>query len=201
MSVIAYKLNNSLYLNITNRCNNQCSFCIKNKTRKFHGEFELWLDREPTLEEVIKAVGDPTKYGEIIFCGYGEPLIRLQTVKDVALALKAKGGRIRIDTDGLANLFHQRNILPELQGLVDSIIVSLNAPDAKTYVKLCQPIFGEKAYSAVKDFILEAKKYIPRVSASVVELPNLDIEACRKAAEQLEVELRVRTYYEEKYVE
>ena len=135
-----YELGDSLYINLTNRCNNTCAFCIKFKNRLFEGLHELWLDREPEAEEVIEKIGDHSKYKHIVFCGYGEPLIRLETLKKIAAFLKEKGCYIRIDTDGLANLFHGRDVLPELKGLIDKINISLNAPDEKTYVKLCRPL-------------------------------------------------------------
>jgi TatD DNase family protein len=192
---IAYKIRNSLYLNITNRCSNRCSFCAKfdDFTVKGHN---LLLDGEPTLQEILHAVGHPQGIDEVVFCGYGEPLIRLDLVKQVATALKQSGYRIRINTDGQANLVHGRNILPELVGLVDSISVSLNAPDAATYGNICNTPFGEAGYTAVCDFIREATKHIPHVVASAVTVPGIDIEACRQRAESLGAEFRVREFAE-----
>jgi TatD DNase family protein len=154
----------------------------------------LRLKDEPTAEDVIKEIGDPKRYAEIVFCGYGEPLLRLDAVKDVAGEVKRRGGKVRIDTNGHANLIHKRNILPELAGLVDAVSVSLNAQNAELYDKISQPKFGVKTYEAVKDFIREAKKYIPEVTVSVVSLPEVDIEACRKIADGLGVKFRVREY-------
>ncbi|MFC1637696.1 TatD family nuclease-associated radical SAM protein, partial [Candidatus Margulisiibacteriota bacterium] len=195
-----YPVGDSLYLNITNRCTNQCQFCIRYKTRQFNKKYELWMDHEPSADEVIKAIGDPTKYKQIVFCGYGEPLLRLETVKTVAKELKMKKVKIRIDTNGHANLFWGRNILPELKGLIDIMSISLDAENAKVYGQICASFYGEKAYPAVIDFIKEAKKYIPEVEATVVDLPVIDQKACQKIAEDLGVEFRVRSYYEETYV-
>jgi TatD DNase family protein len=190
---IAYRIRNSLYLNITNRCSNRCSFCAKfdDFTVKGHN---LLLDGEPSREEVLEAVGQPEGIDEVVFCGYGEPLIRLELVKQVALELKGRGYRIRINTDGQANIVHGRNILPELAGLVDSISVSLNAPDADTYDQVCNTPFGEAGFEAVCTFIREARQHIPQVTASAVTIPGIDIEACRRLAESLGAEFRIREY-------
>lgn len=204
MKDIIYKVGDSLYLNITNRCTNECPFCIRNLSRKFNQKYHLWLDREPTTEEILKAIGDPLKHKQIVFCGYGEPLIRLDIVKSVSSQLKTDNRRlktkIRIDTNGTANLFWGRNVLSELKGLIDFISVSLNAENAKVYQQICRPMFGEKTYDAIIDFIKEAKKHIPEVEATIVDLPTVDKEACRKIAEKLGVSFRVRPYYEETYV-
>ena len=192
---IAYVIRNSLYLNITNRCSNSCTFCAKFKDFTVKGH-QLCLEREPSYEDVIKAVGDPSEYDEVVFCGYGEPLLRLDLVKKVASYLKKRHVKIRINTDGQANLVHGRNILPELSELVDAVSVSLNAPDAKTYQKICQSEFGEAAYDALKEFLKEARMYIPSVTATAVTLPGIDIEACRAVAEELGVEFRKRIYNE-----
>ncbi len=192
---IAYVIRNSLYLNITNRCTNRCTFCAKFRDFTVKGH-QLCLEREPTEEEILTAIGDPAGYDEVVFCGYGEPLLRLELVKKIAARLKQKDIRVRINTDGQANLVHGRNILPELTGLVDAISVSLNAPDAATYQKICQSEFGEHAYSAIIDFLVAAKKHIPSVTATAVTLPGIDIEACRKLAEDLGVTFRERTYNE-----
>lgn len=201
MNSITYKLGNSLYLNITNRCTNHCDFCIRYKAKIFHKKYPLWLDKEPTTEEILKAIGDPKKYDEIVFCGYGEPLIRLETVKEVAGALKPSGVKIRLDSNGEANLFYGRNVLPELKGLIDEILVSLNAESAEVYNSMCHSLYGEKAYDAVIEFIKEVKKYIPKVVATVVDLPNVDKEKCERIAKGLGVGFRVRPYYEELYPE
>lgn len=193
---IAYRIRNSLYLNITNRCSNRCSFCAKfdDFTVKGHN---LLLDGEPSFDEVMAAIGQPDpEIDEVVFCGYGEALIRLELVKRVAGELKRRGYRIRINSDGQANLFHGRNILPELAGLVDSISVSLNAPDAETYISLCATPFGEKGFKAVCDFIVAARNHIPQVVASAVTVPGVDIQACRSLAESLGAQFRVREYAE-----
>jgi TatD DNase family protein len=193
---ISYPIRNSLYLNLTNRCSNLCTFCAKNASFIVKGH-DLELDREPTVEELIQAVGDPGKYDEIVFCGFGEPLLRLDTVKAVASALKKKGARIRIDTDGQANLVYGRNILPELKGLVDAVSVSLNAANAAQYHRLCRSPFGLKGFEGVLDFIREAKKVIPEVAATVVDMPGVDVEACRRLAEEeVGVKFKKRVYDE-----
>jgi TatD DNase family protein len=154
----------------------------------------LRLTEEPTADAVIAEIGDPTRYAEIVFCGYGEPLLRLDVVKAVAAEVKRRKGKVRIDTNGHANLIYKRNVLPELAGLVDAVSVSLNAQNAEVYEKLTQPKFGPMTYDAVKEFIREAKKYIPEVTATVVSAPGVDIEACRKIAEGLGAKFRVREY-------
>ncbi len=192
---IAYRIRNSLYLNITNRCTNSCIFCAKFKDFTVKGH-QLRLDHEPSIEEVHRAIGDPTEYTEVVFCGYGEPLIRLDLIKELATWLKSQGVKVRINTDGQANLVHGRNVLPELAGLVDAISVSLNAPDAATYQHWCRSRFGEPGYQAVKDFLAAAKDHIPEVTASAVTLPGIDIAACRRVAEDLGVDFREREYNE-----
>ncbi|TYP00119.1 TatD DNase family protein [Geothermobacter ehrlichii] len=192
---IAYAIRNSLYLNITNRCTNACRFCAKFRDFQVKGH-QLRLDREPTFDEVVAAIGDPTAYDEVVFCGYGEPLLRLDLVREVACWLKERGVKVRINTDGQANLVHGRNILPELAGLVDAISVSLNAADAATYQQWCQSRFGEKAFAAVQEFLRQAAACIPEVTATAVTLPGIDIDACRALARQLGVTFRQREYNE-----
>ncbi|OEU77145.1 MAG: radical SAM protein [Desulfuromonadales bacterium C00003107] len=195
-SRIAYPIRDALYLNITNRCSNKCVFCAKFKDFTVKGH-ALKLEREPTAEEVIQAIGRTQDYREVVFCGYGEPLLRLDLIKKVAAWLHEQGVKVRINTDGQANLVHQRNILPELAGLIDSVSVSLNAADAANYQRICQSDFGQEGYLAVKEFIQEAKKHIPSVTASVVTLPEIDVEACRKLVEEdLGVQFLVRRYNE-----
>ncbi len=193
---LAYRIRNSLYLNITNQCTLACAFCPKFDDWMVKGHY-LKLDHEPPSAEIYDAIGDPTHYQEVVFCGYGEPTLALDRLKEIASWLKGKGVKTRLNTEGLGNLVHGRNILPELKGLIDAISISLNAPDAKTYAKICPSRFGELAYPAVKEFIQEAKNHIPEVVASAVALPKLDIEACRYIAEQeLGVSFRVRPYDE-----
>ena len=193
---IAYRIRNSLYLNITNRCSNRCTFCAKfdDFTVKGHN---LLLQREPDFDEVMAAIGQPAaEIAEVVFCGYGESLIRLDLVKQVAAALKQRGYSIRINTDGQANLVHGRNILPELSGLVDCVSVSLNAPDAETYLRICKTPFGVAGFQGVCDFICQAGQYIPQVVASAVTLPGVDVAACRRLAEELGAVFRQREYEE-----
>ncbi len=190
---MAYQISNSLYLNITNRCSNSCIFCPKFKDFDFNGN-NLQLEHEPGFEEVMAAIDTPDTIEEIVFCGYGEPLIRLELVKQLACELKHRGYRIRINTDGQANLAHGRNILPELAGLVDSISISLNAQDSSTYKRLCKTPFNDDGYMGVTDFIREATRHIDDVTATVVNLPGVDTEECRIIAKALGARFRVREY-------
>jgi TatD DNase family protein len=187
---IAYRIRDSLYLNITNRCTNKCSFCIRFYSDYVKGH-NLRLAGEPTEEELKKAIGDPAQYQEIVFCGYGEPMLRLDLIRNLAAWIKQHKGRVRINTNGHANLIHGRNILPELQGLIDSISISLDAHDEETYNTICKPAF-KNAFQGIIEFIKQAKKFIPDVQITVVELNGVDIEKCRKIAGELGVELRLR---------
>ncbi len=193
---VTYRIRNSLYLNITNRCTNVCTFCAKRGDFHVKGHY-LKLPGEPGVGEVIAEVGDPTAYDEVVFCGFGEPLLRLPEVKEIAAALKARGARIRVNTDGLANLVYGRNILPELGGLVDALSVSLNAPDAGTYARICPNRYGEMSFPALLDFLRQATKFVPSVTATAVALPGLDHEAVRRLAESIEgVDFRLRSFDE-----
>ena len=191
---IVYQIRDSLYINLTNRCSNHCWFCARNQSSIVKGH-DLKLMREPTIEEIIKAIGDPKKYKEIVFCGYGEPLIRLGAVLSIAKELKNKGAIIRIDTNGQANLIHSENIVPKLSGLIDSICISLNASNEQEYLSLCSSQFGIKAYKEIKDFILECKKHIPEVTATIVTVPGINVEKCKNIVyNELGVNLKIREY-------
>ncbi|NIO15701.1 MAG: YchF/TatD family DNA exonuclease [Deltaproteobacteria bacterium] len=194
---ISYKIRNSLYLNITNRCTNRCVFCSKRTDFFVKGHY-LKLPGEPSVDEIVSSAGDVTSYDEVVFCGYGEPTLRLADMIEAARRLRGLGAKkLRLNTDGLANLIHGRNIIPELAGIIDSLSVSLNAPDGETYASLCPNPFGERSFNELLLFIEEAKKAIPEIIATVVAIPGLDIERCRKLAEgELKVTFRVREYNE-----
>ncbi|OGV96725.1 MAG: radical SAM protein [Nitrospinae bacterium RIFCSPLOWO2_02_FULL_39_110] len=189
---ITYKIRNSLYLNITNRCTNECSFCTRTTDPYVQG-YNLKLEKEPSAEEILKEIGNPVKYDEIVFCGYGEPTLRLNLIKEISKEIKEMGGKIRLNTNGHGNLINKRNILPELKGLVDSISVSLNAENGEKYNKICHPALKNGAYESVKEFIREAKNYIGEVTATIVDMPEVDEEECRRITEkELKVKFRVR---------
>ncbi|NVO00774.1 MAG: YchF/TatD family DNA exonuclease [Geobacteraceae bacterium] len=192
---IAYKIRNSLYLNITNRCSNSCTFCAKFEDFTVKGH-HLQLDHEPDVQEVLAAIDIKSDFDEVVFCGYGEPLIRLDLVKEVAAELKRRGYKTRINTDGQANLVHGRNVLPELQGLIDTVSVSLNTADPSQYLKLCRSPFGDDGFKGVCNFLREAPNYIPTVVATAVTVPGVDITAVKTLAESLGVTFREREYAE-----
>jgi TatD DNase family protein len=193
---IAYPIRNSLYLNVTGRCSNRCTFCTRESAPIVKGH-DLTLEREPSVDEILAAAGDVGGYDEVVFCGFGEPLLRWDAVREVARRLKARGARVRINTNGQSRLFLGRDILPEMAGVIDALSVSLNAPDAARYARICRPDAGEPAYEAVKEFIRAARAFVPHVTASVVALPGVDVEACRRIAEQeLGASFRVRPYNE-----
>lgn len=188
---IAYELNGALYLNLTNACPNRCVFCVRESAPGVGG-YDLWLDRDPEAAEVLAAAGDPARYKEIVYCGYGEPTCRLAVLLETARALHGRGAPLRLNTNGLGNLINGRDILPELGGSLDVVSVSLNAANAQAYLELCRPKFGLEAFEAVVEFLRRAKEFIPRVIASVVPVAGVDVAACRRLADGLGVEFRVR---------
>jgi TatD DNase family protein len=191
---IVYPIRDSLYVNVTNRCSNRCVFCGREKKPVVKGH-NLRLEGEPTTQEILGAVGDAGSYREIVFCGYGEPLLRWDVVREAAAALKERGARIRVNTNGQSKLILGRDVLPEMEGIVDTLSVSLNASGPGEYLRLCRPDGGENAFAAVKKFISEARRYVPEVIATVVAAPGVDVEACRRiATEELGVGFRARAY-------
>ena len=192
MNTYVYKLYDALYINLTNRCTNACNFCIRDG-REGMGDYNLWLDKEPTAEEVIKEIGDPTQYSEIVFCGFGEPMIKLDELIEIAKEVKKRGGKVRINTNGHANIYHGENVVPKLKGIVDVISISLNAPTVEQYQEICRSRYGLKAFDAMLDFARECVGTIPEVVMSVVDvLSPEDIEKCRKIAEDIGATFRLR---------
>ena len=194
---ISYKIRNSLYLNLTQRCTNSCVFCTR-LTKPIVQGHNLALKREPTGQELWNSIDDPKKYEEIVFCGYGEPTLRLDVVKEVAAKIKAAGGQTRLNTNGHGNVINKRNILPELKGLIDSVSVSLNAHDSESYDTICVPLpsFRNGIYTKVLEFIEEAGKYIPKVQATIVtHQQGVDEDRCAEISKkELGAEWRLRRY-------
>lgn len=191
-----YTYKDSIYINLTNRCTAQCVYCIKYSWQwRFRG-CSLKISKEPSAEEVIKAFAayKHSAITQAVFCGYGEPLLRLNEVLQIAAYLKNHGFTVRINTNGHGNLIHKKNIVPVLKGLIDAVSVSLNASNAEQYLKLHKPVFGIQTFDAILEFITECKKYIPRVIVTTVALPEISLEACRAIAEKLGAEFRVRPY-------
>ncbi len=180
---LVYDIRQSRYLNITGRCTLRCAFCPKQQGSKQIHQYQLALSSQPTTADFLPLLGDVSQFDEYVFCGYGEPTLNLATLLGVAREIKARGGKVRVNTDGLGNLFHKRNILPELASCVDALSVSLNAQDEDTYLRHCQPKL-KGSFAAVNAFIKEAPKYIARVEVSAIEgLEGVDIDACRALVE------------------
>ena len=200
MDIIYYEAYGNLYLNLTNRCTANCIFCVRNFSKGVYG-YDLTLSKEPSTEWLIEALGklDLSKYGEIVFTGFGEPTLRFDTVLEVIRWLKARPGKIkvRLDTNGHAALINpERAVARELRNVgLDVVSVSLNAESEEIYNKLCKPEY-ENAYQAVLDFIGAVRKAGVPVRVTVVKLPEIDIEKCRKIAEKLGAEFFVRKFSE-----
>lgn len=196
MSDIVYDYCDGLYINLTNRCPCRCEFCIKNYTDGLGSADSLMLTREPSVDEVMDELHqwNLDDYSEVVFCGYGEPTERLPELLEIAGKIKAEYGKnIRINTIGLADMIWDEETTPKLEGLVDSINVSMNEADAEKFNNLCHPVYGEESYDAMLKYIADVKKYVPHVSTSVVGcISEESIEACRNKAEKLGVSFRVR---------
>lgn len=197
--VYAYALGDALYLNVTSVCTLACTFCPKIRDDDWVvGGHDLRLLRAPLADEVWAQVEREGLAGrsEVVFTGLGEPTRRLDVLVEVTRRLVHAGvKRVRVDTDGLANLRERRDVTPELAAAgVGTVVVSLNAPDARTYVSLCPNQHGESAWEEARGFIRAALRHLPEVEASFVGVPGLDEGACRREAEALGAKFRWRPY-------
>lgn len=191
----SYQMHDSLYINLTNRCNAACIFCDRDGEAVLNGyNLKLRKGEEPSVESVIKEIGDPKKYSEIVFCGYGEPTIRWKEVKEIAKRVKDKGGRTRLNTNGHGNDINKRDITPEMKGLLDSVSISLNATDEDNYARLVG--VDKKLFGEMLDFARRSKQYVPEVVLTIVDEQEIDVKKAKKIAEdELGVSFRVREYF------
>ena len=188
-----YQIGNSLYINLTNRCSNRCTFCVRNGKETYEG-YPLWLKREPTAEEVIAEIGDPKKYSEIVFCGFGEPTYRLGAMLKISRAVHERGGKTRLNTNGHGSVLNGRDIAPELRGLLGGVNISLNAPTAEEYEAVCLPQI-ENAFAEMLAFAKSCKESGVNAWFSVVDcFGESAVEKCRKIADGVGIPLRVREY-------
>lgn len=193
---ILYRYGSRWYINMTNRCPCGCTFCVRNDTRRLGDADDLWLDREPSAAEIEDEIARRAYNAEeIVFCGYGEPTERLDTLLEVAEWIRGNThARVRLDTNGMGNLINCKDIVPDLAHVLDAISISLNASSSEEYMELCRPRFGERAYPALLSFIEEARDAIPDVTVSVVggTIPQSSEDACAAMAASWGVHFRVR---------
>ena len=198
---ITYQVKQSVYVNLTNRCPCACRFCLRNNGSGVFGSGPLWLEREPTQEEVTASLDgwDYARFREVVFCGYGEPTERLDVLLAAADHLKRRDAalRVRVNTNGLSDLVNGKPTAALFAGKVDCLSISLNTDDAAEYLDLCRPKFGAAAYPALLAFTKEAAVVVPEVVMTVVGEPVTSLEKqarCRVLAESLGARLRVRPY-------
>lgn len=202
MMTITYEYEGALYVNLTNRCDCACVFCLRHNGHKgsIYAD-DLWLEHEPTVDEALADFRkrDLSKYREIVFCGFGEPMYRTDDICAIVDALKAECPNlppVRINTNGHANLIYGKDVTPALTGRIDTVSISLNGSNAKKYCAVTQPRDGEKAWEAMLDFTRKCAKAVPNVVMTIVDKDKTpeDIEKCRAFAESLGATLRVRAY-------
>ncbi|MBP3476755.1 MAG: TIGR04100 family radical SAM protein [Lachnospiraceae bacterium] len=197
--VILYEVHDNLYVNMTNKCPCACTFCLRQTRDEMNHSGSLWLEREPSVEEVKAefAKFDMDKYKEVVFCGFGEPTERLEDLLEVAAYVKEKFGKpIRINTNGLSDLIWQKNTAPMYEGLVDTISISLNTPNKERYYELTRSKFGIDSFDAMLAFAGNVSKYVPNVVLSTVDttLTKEEEAECAKICEKLGVTYRIRPW-------
>lgn len=197
MADILYTYKDQVYANITNRCNCRCRFCIRSHEDAIGDATSLWHKQDPTPQEIKEAMDsfDFHGYKELVYCGYGEPTCALETLIDTARYAKERYGlSIRVNTNGLGSLQHGRDIVPELAQVVDSVSISLNAPDEAAYNDVTRPTLPG-AYQAMLDFAVQAARQIPEVRFTIVDvLPEEEIQASKDLAASLHIPLRIRKF-------
>jgi len=196
---LVYWKNTSLYLNITNRCSNDCLFCVRNYRQGVYG-FNLQLEKDPTENEIMDAIKQELSrdFTELVFTGFGEPLLRLDLVCNIAKQVKQLTNdklTLRIDTNGLADLtYPEINVLEKLrEAKIDKLSISLNTETAEKYLKICQPVYGFGSYESLLTFAEKAKRNF-EVRFTVVAIPQVDIDACQKIADKMDIPLVIRPY-------
>ena len=194
----AYALDGNLYLNLTNKCSNGCDFCVRNERDSYYGHY-LWLNHgEVTFEKVVAACngfGDLSKFGEIVFCGFGEPTYRMDLIDKLCDYFHEKGLKTRLNTNGQGSLINKRDIIPELKGKVDKINVSLNASCAEAYQKICRSQFGENGFGAMVEFAKNCKRAGIDCRFSIVDcIGETEVESCKMLAQKTGVPLLIRKY-------
>ena len=190
----------TVYVNSTNRCTCSCTFCLRQTKEMIEGN-DLWLKKEPTVAEIIAEFEkyDLNDFKEVVFCGFGEPLIRHDDLMEVARYIKGKRADlpIRVNTNGLSSLYRQRDITPEFKGLLDTVSVSLNASNKEEYLRLTRSRYGMDSFAEMLDFASKCKPYVAHVVLTVVDIIGTEeIAKCQKIADDLGVTLRVRAYEE-----
>ena len=198
MADIIYTYAGSAYMNITNKCPCRCVFCIRSNGDGLGSAESLWLKGDPTIEEIKAEIDnfDFSPYSEVVFCGYGEPTEALDNLIETAKYLKEKHSlKIRLNSNGLSDLINGKPTTHLLEGIVDSISISLNAPDAESYQRVARSKFGMEAYPALLKFAEDCKKYIPSVKFTVVDvLSEEEIERCKKISDEMDIPLRIREW-------
>ena len=189
---LVYRIENKLYINLTDRCTLACEFCPKIQGSMDVHEYNLLLSTRHSVEEYRQAIGDAGQYDEIVFCGFGEPTLRLKELLAIAKYCKQAGAPVRVNTDGLGNLVNKHNILPELAECVDALSVSMNAQNEEVYDRHCVPAL-KGSYDSMLDFLRLAPDYIPDTTATAIDgLEGVDIKACEAIAKELGVKFRRR---------
>jgi TatD family-associated radical SAM protein len=192
LDTFVYEYKGSAYVNLTNKCTNNCTFCIRNHKDGVGGH-KLWLTREPSAAEVIALLDRHPE--EVVFCGFGEPTVRIETLKEIAGFVKGYGGHVRLNTNGHASAIHERNIPGELSGLVDEVSISLNHSDAQKYNELCRSAYGEEGFFLMLQFARDCVRHGIAVTFSVMDLiGEEDIAVCRKIADDVGAQFKVRQY-------
>lgn len=196
---ILYEVYDNLYVNMTNRCPCACTFCLRQTRDEMNHSGSLWLEREPSIEEVKAEFGkyDMSKYKELVFCGFGEPTERLNDLLEVAAFAKENFHiKTRINTNGLGSLVNGRDIAPELKDKIDTVSISLNTPNAERFLELTRSKFGAGSFQAMLDFAGEARKYVPHVVLTTVSttLTKEEEEECQKICDNLGVTYRIRPW-------
>lgn len=199
MQTILYKVHHNLYVNLTNKCPCACTFCLRQTRDHMENSGVLWLDHEPTVDEVITefAKFDMSQYEEVVFCGFGEPTEALKVLLPVAKYVKETFAKpVRINTNGLGNLIWSRDITPEFKGLIDTVSISLNTPNADEYHNLVRSKFGMQSFEAMLDFAKKCTTYVPHVVMTTVAttISKEDEAQCQKICDNLGVTYRIRPW-------
>jgi TatD family-associated radical SAM protein len=199
MSIVyTLKNNSNLYLNITNKCSNRCYFCFKHFWKGI-GNINLQLQRDPSPKQIIKelqqALDKSSTKKEVVFCGFGEPTTRLDTVIQVTKVIKKQFRKpTRLDTNGLAyKLNPEREVVDELANAgIDRVCVSVNAYNKELYNSICKPGFAD-AFDSVLYFVQKAKEAFD-TEITAVTLAEVDMTEMAQFAESLGVRFRKRPY-------